>query len=186
MTTTTATLATDRQAQRAADHARYKAEAAARRDAERTKRQELTAARAAARRATRMANAERARRVRAQRAHDALMRRVFGLRRDFTSAPLEAEDGTAFVSIEIGDDPFAPSLFVLQRDPASARQIVIDSGTGEVVARGGSREAALRAFAKTLPGVVVMPSTAGDARRWRAAWRQEHGRRKARNAALAR
>lgn len=178
MTTDTAA---DRKAQRTADHARYKAEATARREAERARRREHMAARAAARRATRMANGERARRVRAQRAHDALMRRVFGLRRDFTSAPLETDDGTPFVSIEIGDDPWAPASFVLQRDPASVRQIVIDSRTGKVVARGASREAALRAFAKTLPAVVVMPRT--DSKAWGSGWREHLARKHARRAA---
>lgn len=180
-----ATVSTvSRQAQRAADHEIYKAEAAARRAAERAKREkrvEERTARSAARRATRSAIAALARRVQARRAHDALMRRVFGLRRDFTSAPLEAEDGTPFVSIEMGDDPFSPLLFVVQRDPDSGRQIVINSGTGEVVAQGATREAALRAFAKTLPAVVIMPRPAGDGP-WRAAWRKERERRAARNA----
>ena len=170
----------DRKAQRAADHARYKAEAAERREAERAKRKELTATRAAARRATRMAKADGRRRVLAQRAHDALMRRVFGLRRDFASAPLATDDGTPFISIEIGDDPSTAALFILQREPEGARQMVIDSRTGEAVARGGSREAALRAFAKTLPAMVVMPRAGSNG--WRAAWQGHLARRNARKA----
>lgn len=174
-------------AQRAAEHQQHKAEAAAaaaaRREAERAHRKERAEARAADRRAIRSANAERRRRVRAQRAHDALMRRVFGLRRDFASAPLETDDGMPFVSIEFGDDPAAPSLFILQRDLEGERQIVLDGRTGKVVARGATREAALRAFARTLPAVVVMPPYRSKA--WPAAWRAHMDRKRARIAASA-
>ncbi|MBW6398661.1 hypothetical protein KPL78_12420 [Roseomonas sp. HJA6] len=144
-------MTTARQAQLAADHARYKIEAAARREAERAKRAAEVAERSAKRR-ERMAASAAVRRERiALQGLRGSIRATLGQRPDVAAEALVAEDGTPFVSIEVGADAPDARLFVLQPDPKGSGAVVADSATGAVVARAKTSEAALRAFASTLP-----------------------------------